>query len=191
MDQFKDFINSFSPISDEEYELITPVINRMRIKKNAFILERGQVCSYVYFVESGFFRMYYVDHDAHEINCQFSEENSFISDFQSFHMQKPSQYYLQAMQDSEIIAIKHEDIHRIYLISCSWERFGRCVAEQICLQIKEREEMLHFQSPEERYQTLLNTRPQLFNQVSQQYLSSYIGIKPESLSRLRRRLHRK
>jgi CRP-like cAMP-binding protein len=188
MDQLKNFINSISPIPDEEYELIIPIINRIEVKKNTNLLEQGQVCKNVYFVESGLFRMLYVDYEGNEINCHFAMENEFMVDFQSFLTQKPAKYSWRTMQDSTVIALKYDDIHRLYNQSRAWEKFGRLMAEHVYQQLNEREEMLHFQSPEQRYQSLLDSRPDLFNLVSQYHLSSYIGIKPESLSRLRKRL---
>jgi CRP-like cAMP-binding protein len=191
MDQLKTVINSISPIPENEYDLINPILNRMELKKHAELLEQGQVCKYVYFVESGFFRMFYVDFEGNEINCRFAEAGEFMVDFTSFLTQTPSKYYWRAMLDSRIIALKHNDIEDVYSRSRAWERFGRLMAEHVYLQISKREEMLHFQTPEVRYQTLLDTQPRLFNLVSQHHLASYIGIKPESLSRLRKRLLRR
>jgi len=191
MDQLKTIVNSISSMPDSEYELVIPIIHRIDVKKNTDILAHGQVCKSVYFVESGFFRMFYIDYEGNEINCRFAQENGFMVDFHSFLTQKPSKYSWRAMQDSKVIALKYDDIHRLYDQSRAWERFGRLIAEHVYRQINEREEMLHFQNPEQRYQTLLNVEPDLFNRVSQNQLSSYIGIKPESLSRLRKRLLRR
>jgi CRP-like cAMP-binding protein len=92
------------------------------------------------------------------------------------------------MQDSELIAFSFNDVQKLYKSSESWQRFGRLMAERVYMQLNERVEMLQFMTPEQRYTHLINNRPELFNQISQFQLSSYLGIKPESLSRLRKRL---
>jgi len=83
--------------------------------------------------------------------------------------------------------LNYKNIQHLYRVSSTWNNFGRLMAEKVYLQLNERVDMLLFLKPEERYQYLLDNYPELFNQVSQFHLSSYIGIKPESLSRLRLR----
>lgn len=135
--------------------------------------------------------MYYIDLEGNEINTRFTQEDNFMVDFQSFLTQKPSHYYWQAMEDSTVLAFAFKDVQRLYASSSSWQKFGRLVAERVYLQLNERVEMLQFMSPEQRYVYLLETRPELFNQISQFHMASYLGIKPESLSRLRKRLLKK
>lgn len=188
MDQLKTVITSFVAMSDQEYDAILPIIDRIEIKKDTNLLEQGQVCQHVYFIESGFFRMFYVDYKGNEINCRFVKANDFVVDFASFITKKPSLYYWKAMEDSKVIILEQHEIEKIYKMSINWSNFGRLIAESGYLQIIEREEMLHFQTPEERYKTILKKEPELFQLVSQNQLSSYIGIKPESLSRLRKRM---
>jgi len=95
------------------------------------------------------------------------------------------------MQEAELLAIPYPDIHKLYTLSPLWNNFGRLIAERVYLQLNERVEMLLFMTPEERYKNLLDTQPELFTLVSQFHLSSYLGVKPESLSRLRKRLLKK
>lgn len=191
MDQFRNYIKAISQISDDDLELMMPLLKPLQVKKQERLLVEGDVCKHVYFLKKGFFRMYYVDLEGNEINFRFTDENQFFVDFHSFLTQQPSKFYWQALQDSELWAIKYPDIHQLYKDSPAWEHFGRLMAEHVYKQVSERVEMLLFLSPEDRYQHLLNTRPQLFNQVSQFHISSYLGVKPESLSRLRKRLLRK
>ncbi|WP_367866043.1 Crp/Fnr family transcriptional regulator [Pedobacter sp. WC2423] len=92
------------------------------------------------------------------------------------------------MQDSEVLTFSFKEVQKLYETSPVWEKFGRLVAERVYLQLNERVEMFQFMSPQQRYEHLLATRPELFNQISQFQLSSYLGVKPESLSRLRKRI---
>jgi CRP-like cAMP-binding protein len=184
-------INNISPMPEADLVLLFPILQRSKVKKHEILLREGEVCRNIYFLIDGFFRMYYVDYDGNEINYRFTDKNNFFVDFQSFLMRKPSHFYWQAMQDAELFALSYQDIKNTYAASPAWNSFGRLMAEHVYLQLNERVEMLLFMSPEERYKYLLDNRPELFTQVSQFHLSSYLGVKPESLSRLRKRLFRK
>lgn len=190
MERVKAFINNITTISSQDFDLLGSSTN-LAVKKKTNLLEQGNVCNNIYFVTKGFFRMFYVDLDGNEINTRFTGEDNFIVDYQSFLTQTPSRYYWQAMQDSEVITFAFKDVQQLYASSSVWQKVGRIIAERVYLQLNERVEMLQFMSPEERYQHLLATRPELFNQISQFQMASYLGIKPESLSRLRKRLLRK
>jgi len=188
MEKLKAVITSFVPMADEEYNLIQPLIHRMEICKDTDLLEQGQVCRHVFFIESGFFRMFFVDYKGNEINSRFGNPNDFVVDFASLITRKPALYYWKAMENSTVIALEYDKVEKLYDSSPNWSKFGRMIAEFGYLFIIDREEMLHFQTPEERYNTILQKEPHLFQKVSQNQLSSYIGIKPESLSRLRKRI---
>ena len=187
MEQLRKVIDAISPVSDADFKLLSSIIKKIKIKKKVNLLEQGQVCSNIYFLTGGFFRMFYLDMQGNEINCRFTADGNFMVDFQSFLIQKPSRYCWQAMQDSELLVFNYKDVQRVYRESAVWERFGRLMAEHVYQTLNERVEMLQFLSPEERYAHILATRPELINQVSQFQLSSYLGVKPESLSRIRKR----
>ena len=174
-----------------DFELLLPLLQKKTIKKHDYILRESEVCKNIFFLINGFVRMYYMDFDGNEINYRFTSEGNFFVDFQSFLTQKPSRYYWQAMQDSEVFKLPYEDVQHLYHTSFTWNNFGRLMAEHVYLQLNERVDMLLFMKPKERYLYLINNYPDLLNQVSQLHLSSYIGIKPESLSRLRKRLSKK
>lgn len=188
MEQLQNAINAISPVSPADFELLKTVTKNLTVKKHTNLLAQGETCKNVYFIKKGFFRMFYVDLNGNEVNFRFAAANNFMVNFQSFLTQKPSNYYWQAMQDAEILYFAYQDVQRLYDECPAWEHFGRLMSEHVYIQLNERVEMFQFMSPEQRYQHLLNTKPELFNQVSQFHLSSYLGVKPESLSRLRKRL---
>lgn len=188
MDALKNVITSIVPMSEEEYDLMLPIISQMEVKKDTDLLQQGEICRHIYFIESGFFRMFYVDYRGNEINSRFAKANDFLVDFASFTTQRKAHYNCRAMEDSKVIALEYEKVENLYGTCPNWSKFGRLIAESAYLIIIERQEMLHFQTPEERYKTILKKEPYLFQMVSQNQLSSYIGIKPESLSRLRKRI---
>ena len=187
LERLKAVVNTISPVSKEDMALLPPGMV-LSVKKKSNLLEQGNVCKNICFVTKGFFRMFYVDMEGNEINNRFTAADNFIVDFQSFLTQMPSRYYWQAMQDSEVLIFTFEEVQKLYATSPAWEKFGRLIAEQVYLELNERVEMFQFMSAPQRYEHVLSTRPELFNQISQFHLSSYLGVKPESLSRLRKRL---
>ncbi len=191
MNALRSLVNAMVPMSATDFELLDKITLAMQVKKGEYLLEQGQICKHIFFLEKGFFRMYYVDPKGNQINYRFTGEGNFLVDFQSFLTQKPSGYYWQAMQDAQVLAFKHGDVQMMYQQSRNWEHFGRLMAEQVYQQMNARVEMMQFLTPKQRYEKLLETQPELFNQVSNFHLSSYLGIKPESLSRIRKRLFKK
>lgn len=190
-DSLKKTICAIMPMSSSDFEVMLPLLQKKTIKKQQHILKEGEICKDIFFLINGFVRMYYIDFDGSEINYRFTDKSNFFVDFQSFLTQKPSRYYWQAMQDSEVFTFPYKDVQQLYNTSSAWNNFGRLMAEHVYLQLNERVDMLLFMKPEERYIYLINNYPDLLNQVSQFHLSSYLGIKPESLSRLRKRLSQK
>lgn len=180
-----------APMKEEDLEILPSIIQKKKIKKNDHLLKEGEIAGNVYFLINGFFRMYYIDFHGNEINYRFTDKNNFLVDYKSFLTQKPSHFYWQAMKDSELLILPYQEIQNAYASSAAWNNFGRLMAEQVYLQINERVELLLFKRPEERYLYLQTKYPLLFSQVSQFHLSSYLGVKPESLSRLRKRIWKK
>lgn len=188
MPALKAAIAAIQPMALEDIELILPLATHKTIKKNSLIGRENEVCRHILFLRSGLVRMYYLDESGHEISYRFTEPGHFFVDFQSFLTQKPSRYYWQALQDSQILLFPYAAVQQLYQRSPAWTNFGRLMAEHVYLQLNERVDMLLFMKPQERYQYVVSQYPGLISQVSLLHLSSYLGIKPESLSRIRKRM---
>ncbi len=188
MQQLNTFINAILTTPNNEFKLLERIITRLTLQKKEFFLQKNKICKSIAFVNSGSLRMYYVDLQSNEINCRFTLENNFMVDYQSFLQQKPSNYYWQAMENTELLLMQYDAVQQLYKQSAHWEKFGRLIAESVYLQVNARIEMIQFYTPEQRYNLLLQQQPQLFHRFSQFQLSSYLGIKPQSLSRIRKRI---
>jgi CRP-like cAMP-binding protein len=178
-------------LQQHEFELIIPHLFSKSYAKGELILRENEVCDKIFFLNKGFVRMYYIDSNGNEINYRFTDSGNFFVDFQSFLTKKPSRFYWEAMQKSEVITISYQVTQEIYKTSDTWNIFGRLMAERVYLQLNERVEMLLFMQPEERYTQMLQKYPDIINQVPQLHIASYLGIKPETLSRIRKRLARR
>ncbi|MBC6112632.1 Crp/Fnr family transcriptional regulator [Pedobacter sp. CCM 8938] len=189
LDAFKKACLRILPsLQPADFDLIMPYLHRRYYDKGDLILSANEVCEKIFFLNTGFVRMYYLDDNGNQINYRFTESGNFFVDFQSFLTKKPSRFYWEAMQKIEVITIVDQAVQEIYLASNTWNNFGRLMAEQVYLQLNERVEMLLFMQPEARYLQMLSKYPNITNQLPQLHIASYLGIKPETLSRIRKRI---
>jgi CRP/FNR family transcriptional regulator, anaerobic regulatory protein len=190
MDEFtllRKYISQFLTFTEDEWQLHQALLSRRFLKKGEFILRGGEVCNHVTFINKGHFRSYNMI-EGDEITFNFAFEGNYVTDYTSFVSRRPSEDYIVAMDDAEILQMKYEDLQAAYEKSPVWQKFGRLMAEFVLIHISQRNKSLLFNSPEERYLNLMTERPKVFERVPQQYIASYLGIKPESLSRIRKRL---
>jgi len=114
---------------------------------------------------------------------------SFFTDFQSLKQEIPSRYDFITLENCELICIPIDKLTQAYQHYPSLERFGRLMAEKTANRISRMAHSLLMESPETRYQNLLDNRPELMQRIPQRYIANYLGIKPESLSRLKKRIY--
>lgn len=161
------------------------------IKKGDFFNMQNMVCNDLGLVVKGIFRIYYADPDTgDEKNIFFFSENQFLVSFRSFITRKICHYYIQAMEDSEIIYIAYRDLNSLYNTHSNWARFGRLLAELFFTYSQTRTEELLFITHEERFIRLLDEHPNIVNRIPAYHISSYLGITNPSLSRIRKRINR-
>lgn len=182
----------FANLSEQDLELAKHLWTPKRIGKADFFNFQNSVCRHIGFIVKGIFRIYYIDSKSElEQNIFFVPENYFLVSLKSFLTQTACPYYIEALEDSEIMVIKHDDLMALYPQSHGWEHFGRLLAEQYFILTQAKTESLFTQTAEERYLGMLHDFPDLINRVSLGHLSSYLGIKAPSLSRIRAQLAKK
>jgi CRP-like cAMP-binding protein len=182
-------LQAFAGLSEDDLRLADGVWTLRSIAKNDFFNFRNSVCRHVGFIVSGLFRLYYVDPvTSEEHNMAFIPERLFLTSLKSLLTGEACPYYIAALEDSELLVISTEQLHRLYGLSHGWERFGRRLAEQYLVFQQSKAEGLLFQSAEQRYLTLLQQLPGVTNRVSLGHIASYLGIKGPSLSRIRAQL---
>ncbi|WP_158798008.1 Crp/Fnr family transcriptional regulator [Pedobacter sp. L105] len=174
-------------LTQEEEESIKRLFKLKEIKKGDFFLADGQVCKHAGFIVKGLIR-YYINHDGEEKTYDFGQENNFVCNYESFLPQTPSTKIIQALEDCEILQISYSDLQVFYQSVRGGERFGRLVIEQVFVQLLQALSSLYTDIPEYRYKKLLKEHPDLLQRVSQYHIASYVGVKPQSLSRIRKRI---
>lgn len=171
----------------EELADCSQYLELVSFKKREIISKVGEVESYVYFLLSGTARIYFPS-EQREICLDFAFENDFVSAYESFLTQQASQVEIQALSSITALRISHQNLQALYDASRTHERFGRIAAERMYLTKLNRERILLSLSAEEKYVQLLNQNPTLVQNLAVKDIASYLGIHPESLSRIRRNL---
>lgn len=190
-DLLKKHINSRVPLTDEEFNICTKFFIFKKLKKHQFLLNEGDVCKYLEFVNSGCLRQYTIDNKGTEHIIQFAIEDWWISDPYSFISGLSAIYNIDALQDSEVLLLERSAREEL-LDSCpKMERFFRLLIEANHVATQQRIADSLSASAEERYLKFIKTYPKLLEQIPQNHIASYLGITPQSLSRIRKELSQK
>ena len=178
-------IQSLITLSDEEKDIIVSLFKEKTYKKGDFFLAEGQICKQVGFVTKGLIR-YYINHDGEEKTYAFSQENQYVCNYESFLPLKPSSKVIQALEESDVLVISHNDLQSLYAKVKEGERYGRIAIEAVFLQILKDINSFYTETPEVRYERFLTDHPDLQQRISQYHIASFVGVKPQSLSRIRK-----
>lgn len=183
-----DYFNAMIPLSNEEEQAVITSFVPRTIKKRDFILQQGQTCSHNTFVTNGCFRMYTIDAAGKEHNLQFAIEHWWIGDIGSFHSEKPSKLYIKALEDSTILQINNEDQLKLFVDYPKFNRIFRVLSENAMVSQQRRILQNISSTAEERYLDFVERYPHFFNRISNVQIASYLGVTPEFLSTVRKRL---
>lgn len=185
--KFKQWLLETSLITESDFEIIENHLTLRHIKENEYFLKEGEVCTEIGFINTGSFRTFYIKEDK-EINTRFFFENDIVEEYDSFISHKHSKYFIQAIENAEIVCFNLPTLQKAFDATKNWERLGRIFAEAACIASSERIESLLFLTGEERYMHLLQNQPEIFNRLPLFHIASYLGMERESLSRIRRKI---
>lgn len=182
-------LRSFASLTDKDIAQGQPFWKPRTIKKGDFFNMQSMVCNDLGLVVKGIFRIYYHDPKTDtDKNLFFFSENQFVVLFRSFISQKACWYFIEAMEDSEIVFISYHDLNSLYEANSNWAKFGRLLAELFFSYAQTRTEEFVFFSHEERYLRLLEEHPNIVERIPAYHISSFLGITNPSLSRIRKRI---
>lgn len=182
----QNFFGQYGALSEASLEELVNNFKLKTLRKGELLLSQGQICGHIYFVSKGCLRLYYITNDI-EITVWFSFENNSAIELSSFLSEEPSDYFLEAIEDSEVFSLHKSELNKLYARHPQLERIIRTFWEDIILNLLKRFTALQRDSAEKRYLDLLS-QPKYFQRVPQKYLASYIGVTPSSLSRIRRNI---
>ena len=182
------YFNQLLELDDAEKSILNEVFTEQRIKRRQFILQEGDICKLNTFVVEGCFKMYLVDGDGKEHNLQFAVENWWIGDISSFHSEKPTKLYIEAIENSVILQIRKEDQLRLFVEFPKFNRIFRVITENALVASQRRTLQNISSTAEERYLDFIERYPHFLNRISNVQIASYLGMTPEFLSTIRKRL---
>jgi CRP-like cAMP-binding protein len=162
-----------------------------KVVKNEFLLNEGEVCLDTFFVEKGLLRMYSLDRNGKEHIIQFAPENWLISDRSSLNFNEKSNYYIEAVEDSEVYVLSKDFFTNMVEAFPQTAENNDLLLQKHIRNLQNRVNSLLADTAEERYMTFIKMYPDILLRVPQWMVASYLGITPESLSRVRKELARK
>lgn len=179
-------LRALMPLTEADFAALQAVMQPQDLAKKELLLREGNVCRAAAYIETGALRYFYTV-QGEERTGQFFFEGEWYADYDSFLDQSPSAQSIQALEPTRVWLLPRPALYRLYDERPVFERFGRLMAEQAYRGSKSRSAALLSQSPAERYAQLVRARPGVVQRVSQRLIASYLGVKPESLSRIRGR----
>jgi CRP-like cAMP-binding protein len=182
----KTFISKYVDLSAAELEDIAGKFKNKVVKKNDYLLRQGDTCKDLVFVQKGCLRLYYIKDDM-EVSVWFAFQESSAIEIYSFISGNPSNYFLQAIEDSEILYLPKTSLTSLYQQQPKMQEMMRNFWEDVILNLINRFTALQTDSAEKRYLDLLN-KPGYMETIPQKYLASFIGVTPTSLSRIRKQI---
>jgi CRP-like cAMP-binding protein len=175
------------PLTPGEIQYFNGLLKERHLEKREFVLRSGNICAYETYVTKGCLRIYYNDDKGVEHVVKFAVEDWWALDLQSFEMQTPAFYSIQALEDTTTFQISKADHDRLYEAIPKFEKFARLRYQNSYMLLQERMTQHLFSTAEERYTHFTNKYPGLELRISQKDIASYLGITPEFLSMLRRK----
>lgn len=182
------YFSNHLKLTQSEENFIRNNFSGKRVKRRQFILQEGEVCRFNTFVVEGCFRMYMVDDKGKEHNLQFAIENWWIGDIGSFHSEQPSKLFIEALEPSFVFQIKREDQLRLFVEYPKFNRIFRVFTENALVSSQKRILQNISSTAEERYLDFIDRYPFFFNRISNVQIASYLGVTPEFLSTIRKKL---
>lgn len=183
-------ISRYLSLTAEEASAFAECIPIKPFKKSDILLREGQVSRDSYFVIEGCIRKYYII-DGEERTTEFYVEDESVASLQSYQNKTPANHYFECVEDCRLAVLNYEKEQELFKRVPKYEALCRMSMENDFGEQQEALAKFITSSPEERYKNLLETRPDLLQRVPQYHLASYLGVKPESLSRIRKRLSKK
>lgn len=178
----------YCDIPEQELLRNAGMMQIMRVKKNRFFIDFGEVPDKMAFIISGLFRVFYVTEEGTERVIVFRDRNHFLSAFSAFLEGTPSWYAIQALEDSVLLCITLQEYKRIMEHNSCWNTFVRRYVEALFIEKEKRERGFLSEDATTRYLTFLKSHPNLEKRIPQLYIASYLGITPVALSRIRKKL---
>ncbi|WP_442267404.1 Crp/Fnr family transcriptional regulator [Tenacibaculum sp. ZS6-P6] len=188
---FDMFMLQFPHMSLEARKFTRSILKIKKYDKKDFVYKNGDVQKEIGFICNGLARKYYIDDKGNKITTGFINEKEYAIDYPSFIRQIKTKYYIECLEPSILVVLSYEKLQEAYSKYKDSEMYGRLVAEQVLIREIDRVESFLFETAEERYLNFINKNKDIINRISLTHLASFLGIKRQSLTRIRSKLSKK
>jgi len=174
-------------LNPDEQVAFNSILTKRELKAGEFLIKENTIANKLFFIERGACRSYFIK-DGEDVTDFFFFDGGFASDFASFYADKPSLLNLCCLEDTTVLEWEKIDLLNLYKHNIKFSEIGRLSAEYSFLLVEERMRLLHTESLEIKYNWMLKNFPMVFQRVPQYYIASFLGVKPQSLSRIRAKI---
>jgi len=175
-------------LNEAEKEICKSLFIPKKIRKRQYILQQDDICKNLIFVEKGLLRSYSIDEKGNEHILQFAPEGWWIADLFSFFTGENSAYNIDAIEDSELLLITNPALEQLYERVPKFERYFRILTQNNMVAMQKRLTSELSSSAEEKYLKLISAYPNIVARVPQHMIASFLGLTPETLSRIRKKI---
>lgn len=187
-ESINNYVNHCGNFLPDELSVFNSLLQPRSVKKKQVLLREGEICNFEAYIVNGCIRTYYIDENGSEVILQFAIEDWWVSDIASFHDRTPSLLYIEAMEDCELLTLSPERKAELLSRVPKFERVFRLMIQHHLVAVERRLIRTIAKPAEERYLDFMKQYPQIALRVPQHYIASYLGMTPEFLSKVRRRL---
>ncbi|MEO6228601.1 MAG: Crp/Fnr family transcriptional regulator [Ferruginibacter sp.] len=184
----KQHISNHIPLTNKEMEEFCNLFQKKIIKRKNFLLREGEVCKFEGFVTKGIFRVYHIDKSGAEQILYFAIENWWVTDIDSFTNERPSQLFIEALEDSEVLLISKKDKEFAYTNLPKIEKLFRVMTQKTHVALQRRMIDNLSKTADQRYLDFIEKYPQLHQRLSNLQIAAYLGISHEFLSKIRNKI---
>ncbi len=181
-------VSRFIDLNQEEQDLYVSLLKEKKLKRKEFLLRPGEIARYDYFTTKGCLKVYKIDHSGTEHISMFAIKDWWSGDMASFITQQPANYFIQALEDSEVLLISKKSYELLFEKIPKFERFYRILYQRSLVSyIRQSDQNISLKA-EDRYLNFIKKYPTLINRISQKNIAAYLGVTPEFLSVLRKKM---
>ncbi len=181
------YLKEKAALTTDELKHITELSSEIEVPKKTFLLEQGQVCRHLFFIQEGLVKAYFIDRNGEEVILSFASESWWITDIYAFEENKTSRLYIETLEPLVARTITLDQQYEMFKRIPRIERFFRILLQKHVGVLQERLFEHIAATAEDRYDNFLERYPTLQNRIPQNQIANYIGVSPEFLSRIRKR----
>jgi len=190
MESINTYLKQFPNYTTSAYEIARPHLSQKSLAPGEYLIREGRIARSIAFIESGLFRLYYLNDDGKEVTNCFCRENNITTSYKSLITQQESSMSIQAIEPANVILLSYDSLQKLYAQDSFWQQIGRLAAENEFISAETHSKFLKDMSATERYLHVLNNDEELLQRVPLNYLATYLQVAPETLSRIRKKISR-